>query len=139
MTGPYDDILNLPHHVSRTRKRMSRLDRAAQFSPFSALTGYDAAIRETARLTDDAVELDTDGVTMLDEKLQHLARLLPDQPEITVTHFVPDVRKTGGCYTTVTGRLKKLDPVHQILALDDGTIIPFQRLLGISGAGENDE
>lgn len=133
MKGPYDDMLHMPHHVSPTRKRMSMIDRAAQFSPFAALTGYDAAIRETGRPTDDAVELDADGEAMLNETLQRLFELQQTRPEITVTYFVPDARKTGGAYETVTGKLKKLDPHRQVLLLTDGTEIHFHRILEIDG------
>ena len=133
MKGPYDDIIQMPHHVSATRKPMSLLDRAAQFSPFAALTGYDAAIRETGRLTDNAVDLDVDGKAMLNETLQRLSGLQETRPEVTVTYFVPDDRKTGGAYTKVTGCVKKLDPNTQILLLTDGTEIRFSRILEIAG------
>lgn len=133
MKGPYDDIIHMPHHVSATRKPMSALDRAAQFSPFAALTGYDAAIRETGRLTDNAVDLDVDGKAMLNEMLQRLSERQETRPEVTITYFVPDDRKTGGAYTTVTGRVKKLDPNTQILLLTDGTEIRFSRILEIAG------
>ncbi|MGN0978680.1 MAG: hypothetical protein ACI4PH_11545 [Faecousia sp.] len=133
MKGPYDDIIHMPHHVSATRKRMSLLDRAAQFSPFAALTGYDAAIRETGRLTDNAVDLDVDGKAMLNETLQRLFAFQETRPEVTVTYFVPDERKTGGAYATVTGYVKKLDPYSQVLLLTDGTEICFSRILEIEG------
>lgn len=133
MNGPYDDILYMPHHVSATRKRMALLDRAAQFSPFAALTGYDAAIRETGRLTDSAVDWDVDGMAILNEKLRHLSERQETQPEVTVTYFVPDERKNGGAYTTVTGKVKKLDPYTQVLLLTDGREIPFQRILELEG------
>ena len=103
MTGKYDDIIHLPHHVSATRPRMPMLDRAAQFSPFVALTGYEAAVRETARLTDQRVELDESAKAELDRKLRLLLSL-PGQPEASITYFRPDERKEGGAYETVTGR-----------------------------------
>lgn len=133
MNGPYDDILYMPHHVSATRKRMSMLDRAAQFSPFAALTGYDAAIRETGRLTDNAIDLDVDGKAILNEKLQRLSNLQETQPEITVTYFVPDERKSGGAYASVTGKVKKIDPYKQVLLMADGTEVCFERILEIDG------
>lgn len=133
MKGPYDDIIHMPHHVSAARKRMAPLDRAAQFSPFAALTGYDEAIRETGRLTDNAVDLDVDGKAILNEKLQRLYELQAAQPEVTVTYFVPDQRKDGGAYTTATGKVKKLDPYAQTLLLTDGTEIRFQRILELDG------
>lgn len=137
MIGPYDDILFLPHPVSKTHKPMSQLDRAAQFSPFAALTGYDAAIQEAARLTEDAVELDTEEIAVLNEILGRLADRISSRPRITVTYFLPDIRKAGGAYTTVTGRLKRVDPVEQVLGMADGTVIPFRYLREIS-CGESE-
>lgn len=128
MSGNYEDILYLPHHVSGTRRQMSMTDRAAQFSPFAALTGYDAAIRETARLTDSSVDLEGDEKAVLNGRLQLLSRYLDREPRITVTYFVPDRRKSGGAYETVEGRVRKKDPLEQALFLEDGTRIPFDRI-----------
>ena len=128
MSGNYEDILYLPHHVSGTRRQMSMTDRAAQFSPFAALTGYDAAIRETARLTDSSVDLEGDEKAVLNGRLQLLSRCLDREPRITVTYFVPDRRKSGGAYETVTGQVRKIDPLEQALFLGDGTRIPFDRI-----------
>lgn len=128
MSGNYEDILYLPHHVSGTRRQMSMTDRAAQFSPFAALTGYDAAIRETARLTDSSVDLEGDEKALLDRRIQLLFRHLDREPRITVTYFVPDRRKSGGAYETVTGQVRKIDPLEQALFLGDGTRIPFDRI-----------
>lgn len=133
MSGRYDDILDLTHHVSKKRKQMSMHDRAAQFSPFAALTGYDAAIRETGRLTDRQIEHAADGAAMLDEKLRLLAARLAQQPEITVTYFVPDERKNGGAYVDARGRLRRIDRLGGALVLEDGTRIPFGRIYDISG------
>lgn len=126
MSGPYDDIIHLPHHVSKTRPQMSMQDRAAQFSPFAALTGYDDEIHETARLTDQRVELSEDEKQVLDRKQQCLLEHLTEQPAITVTCFVPDSRKAGGAYRTVCGRLKKLDTFARRIILTDGTQIPME-------------
>ena len=125
----YDDIIDLPHHVSATRPRMSMIDRAAQFSPFAALTGYDAAIKETGRLTDQRIELTEDSRAVLDRKQQLLVDNLADHPEVSVTYFVPDKRKTGGAYVTVTGRVKKVDDYQRLLLLTDGTKIPLDEIL----------
>lgn len=127
MSGLYDDIIHLPHHVSPTRQPMSMHDRAAQFSPFAALTGHDAAIQETARLTDSQVQLDVDGVAMLDAQLQQLVRL-EELPEIKAVCFVPDWKKSGGTYVTVTGTVKKVDCHRQQILLEDGNILPFDRI-----------
>lgn len=125
----YDDIINLQHHVSATRPRMSMIDRAAQFSPFAALTGYDAAIKETGRLTDERIELSEESRAVLDRKQQLLLDNLADRPEVSVTYFVPDERKTGGAYVTVTGRVKKVDDYQRLLLLTDGTKIPLDEIL----------
>ena len=125
----YNDIIDLPHHVSATRPRMSMIDRAAQFSPFAALTGYDAAIKETGRLTDARIELSEESCAALDRKQQLLLDNLADQPEVSVTNFVPDVRKSGGAYVTVTGIVKKVDDYQRLLLLTDGTKIPLDEIL----------
>ena len=123
MTGKYDDIIHLPHHTSTYRKRMSMIDRAAQFSPFAALVGYDDAIEETARLTGQRIELDENEMYMLNIRQQYLLTLLPQMPQITVTYFSPDERKEGGEYVTVTGRLKSILPHEDTMILSDGTSI----------------
>lgn len=133
MNGAYDDIICLPHHVSAVRQRMSMIDRAAQFSPFAALTGYDGIIREIGRLTDQAVELAADGKAMLDEKLRHLSDHLDEEPEVAITYFVPDERKRGGAYVNVTGRLRKIDPLTHTVTMADGAIIGFAQIYDISG------
>lgn len=125
----YDDIIDLPHHVSAARSRMSMIDRAAQFSPFQALTGYGAAIQETGRLTDQRIELTEDFRAVLDRKQQLLVENLADHPEVSVTYFVPDERKAGGAYVTVTGRVKKVDDYQRLLLLTDGTKIPLDEIL----------
>lgn len=133
MSGRYDDIIHMPHHVSPTRRRMSMVDRGAQFSPFAALTGYDAAIRETGRLTDRQAILDVDEEAALDEKLRLLHERQEQSPEITVTYFVPDEWKPGGAYRTVTGRVRKVDPYHKAVVLMDGCIVYFSRISQIRG------
>lgn len=125
----YDDIIDLPHHVSATHPRMSLIDRAAQFSPFAALTGYDAAIKETGRLTDQRIELSEDARIVLDRKQQFLLDHISGHPVVSVTYFVPDERKTGGAYVTVTGNVKKLDDYQRLLVLTDGSKIPLDDIL----------
>ena len=134
MTDPlhqYDDIIDLPHHVSETRPRMPMIDRAAQFSPFAALTGYDAAIVETARLTDAKRELSGEQKLEIGRALSGLARRLGSDPAVTVTYFVPDSRKSGGSYRTLTGTAAKLDELSACLTLTDGTVIPYDDILEI--------
>ena len=123
MSGPYDDMIDLPHPSSKKHPRVSIRDRAAIFSPFAALSGHGAAIVETARLTDRRMELDEDTKEELDQKQAVLMEHIEEQPEVTVTWFQPDERKEGGAYLTVTGRLKKLDKIRRVLVLTDGTKI----------------
>ena len=131
MGNQYDDILHLPHPTSQRHPRMPIADRAAIFSPFAALTGHAAAIQETARLTDQRLELDEDTKAALDQKQQILEDCLAEQPEVTVTWFLPDERKAGGSYVTTVGRLKKTDNVERLMILTDGTKIPLDDILDI--------
>lgn len=108
-------------------------DRAAQFAPFAALTGYDAAIKETGRLTDDKIELDEEALTALDMKYQLLMDALDDAPEVTITYFQPDERKAGGKYIMATGALKKVDDFERRITMQDGTKIPMDDVISIDG------
>lgn len=121
--GKYDDIIALPHHVSQTRRRMSNIERAAQFSPFAALTGYDAAIAETARLTDTQTQLSDDRKEILNAKLLMLADMAGEAPEVSITYFRPDERKEGGEYVTARGKLKKIDEYSRSIVLAGGESI----------------
>lgn len=127
----YDDIISLPHHQSTVRPRMTRANRAAQFAPFAALTGYEAAILETARLTDVRIELDESRKVLLDEKLQFLSTHLHDQPEVTITFFEPDEKKDGGAYRIAAGRLRKVDEYARKILLGDGTGISIDQIFEI--------
>ncbi len=129
--GKYDDIINLPRHVSSTRPQMPMIDRAAQFMPFRALTGYEDAVQETARLTEDRVELTEDEKSILDRKLQSLADRISSKPQITVTWFRPDQKKTGGAYVTTTGQLKKVDDFEGVLILLGGERILIENIVSI--------
>lgn len=124
----YDDIINLPHHVSLRHARMSSADRAAQFSPFAALTGHDAAIKETARLTDGKIELTEDTKSMLDAKLHKLAENISAQPQIRLTWFVGDERKSGGKYLTAEVCVKSIDDFQRIITLTDGKKILIENI-----------
>ena len=130
-THRYDDIIHLSRPVSKKRSPMSNFDRAAQFSPFAALTGYDAVIAETGRLTDTQIELDEGGKALLDEKLQTVREHLEEHPAVKLTVFCPDSRKSGGAYETITGNVKRIDPVARILVLTGGGVIPVDRIYGI--------
>ena len=105
----YDEIINFPHHVSKTRPQMPMSDRAAQFSPFAALTGYDSAIRETGRLTDEKIDLDEESLNALNVRYQMLTDALEERPEVRITYFKPDERKAGGAYVTTAGAVRKID------------------------------
>jgi len=131
MSG-YDDILHLPHHVSDRHPRMPMTDRAAQFSPFAALTGYGAVVQEAARLTDQRIELGEDEKAALDRRLQLLAEA---RGPAAFTYFLPDSRKEGGACVTVTGRLKRVDASRRLLLLEDGAEIPIDDLLEIQPEG----
>jgi hypothetical protein len=117
MTGPYDDIINLPHHVSAIRPQMSKEHRAAQFSPFAALTGHDAAVRETARLTDEKIELGESAVADLETKLNILADMADSHPEVKITYFRPDAKKDGGAYVTTMGVIKRINDYEHAIVL----------------------
>lgn len=129
--GNYDDIIDLPHHVSDTRPHMPMLDRAAQFQPFRALTGYEDAVRETARLTDRRMELTEEEKARLDAALQRLMDSISSRPQVSVTWFQPDKRKAGGAYVTTTGRLKKIDDLEGVLILLGGERIVIEDILDI--------
>ena len=133
MNGKYDEIMGLPHHVSKTRPQMPMSDRAAQFAPFAALTGYDAAIKETGRLTDERIELDVEALSALDMKYQLLMEALDEAPEVTITYFQPDERKTGGKYVSAVGAVKKIDDFERRITMRDGTRIPTDDVLSIDG------
>lgn len=133
MTGDYNDIIYLPHHVSPTRPQMSMRDRAAQFSPFAALTGYDAAIRETARLTQEKVELDEQELAVLDRKFQLLLEQLGRCPQVTITWFVPDELKQGGRYLTITDVVKKVDAAARFVLLQNAGRICMDDIVEIEG------
>lgn len=129
----YEDIINLPHHVSPTRPQMPMSNRAAQFAPFAALTGYDAAIKETGRLTDEKIELDEEALTALDMKYQFLMDALDDAPEVTITYFQPDERKAGGKYVSAVGVVRKVDDFERRITMQDGAKIPMDEVLSIDG------
>lgn len=133
MNKNYDDIINLPHHVSSARPHMSAFDRAAQFSPFAALTGYDAAVKETARLTGERIELDEYEKDALNDRLQLIVDTLGQGYQIAVTYFLPDKRKAGGEYVTVTGEVKKIDEYEHLIILRNGQKIPVEDVIDLDG------
>lgn len=129
--GKYDDIINLPHHESTKHPKMPALDRAAQFLPFAALTGHDAAVRETARLTDSKVELDEIRKEELDLHLQLLREQLIQKPQVSITYFVPDAKKDGGAYRTITGTIQTIEETWHQVIMENGTVIPIRDIFEI--------
>lgn len=129
----YDDIIDLPHPEPKNHPRMTNYQRAAQFSPFAALTGHDAAVREAYRLTDQRIELDERQKTELDEKFLIITQHLQEKPEIRITYFVPDQKKEGGEYVSVEGAVKKIDFYEKKIIMYDGTKIDLDQVYGISG------
>lgn len=130
---PYEDIISLPHHVSTKRPPMSMQDRAAQFSPFAALTGYEDAIQETGRQTEGKIEVDEEALSSLNMKFQFLIDRMEDMPEVTLTYFKPDERKADGVYVEVTGSVKKIDDFGRLIVMRNGTKIPMDDILSIEG------
>ena len=128
----YDDIINLPHHTSKTRPRMLQLNRAAQFAPFAALTGYGDAIAEAARLTDSKIELSEAEQEVISENLSILQANLSSRPTVTITYFKPDAKKIGGEYVSITGIIKKILNYEQMIIMEDGTVILFDAILEIN-------
>lgn len=131
----YDEIINLPHHVSRTRKPMTLYNRASQFAPFAALTGHDDAIAETARLTLGKVELSLDEQTKLSRRLKHM---LEHSAEVSVTYFISDSRKKGGAYVNHIGLIKRIDEYDNTLVFTDGKVIPLDDIYNIDSEILND-
>lgn len=131
MNNPYKDIINLPHPQSIKHPQMSIHDRAAQFSPFAALTSHGTAIKETSRLTDRRIEISEDRKIMLDIKLAILADKIADRPEAAITYFLPDEKKAGGSYVTVSGTVKKIDSYERMMVLVEGKKIFIDDILEI--------
>lgn len=131
MTDSYDDIINLPHHVSKSHAQMSMMNRAAQFAPFAALTGHSAAIEETARLTDEQHELADEDSDALNQKMAYLRETINEHPIITITYFEPDRKKAGGMYKSIEGQLKNIDDYNQSIVLKSGEVIFLKSILDI--------
>lgn len=130
---PYEDIINLPHHELTTRQRMPRINRAASFAPFAALTGYDDAVRETARLTSERIELDEGTKEILNNKLRIALDKAGEQPEISITYFLPDKKKSGGAYVTVKAVIRRIDEYERLVIFTDKSSIPIDDIYEIEG------
>ncbi len=132
MTGPYDDIIDLSRPVSKKHPPMPMAKRAAQFLPFAALTGFEGEIAEAARLTESVPELGEDALLALDEQMSLLRQQLRDEPEVTITRFVPDERKAGGRYETLRGHVRRLNEADRTLILTDGTKIEIDSVVDLT-------
>lgn len=126
MKTSYDDIIHLPHHISQNHPQMPLRERAAQFAPFAALTGYEAAVGETARQTTERRELDAQEAAELNRRLTDLAARLKDRPKVTIEYFAPDERKSGGAYVTMTGVVRHISIAERVLVMEDETVIPLE-------------
>ena len=131
MKNKYDDIINLPHHISKKHPPMTLEARAAQFAPFAALTGYGDEIRETARLTNRRIDLDEEAKSILDNKIKIILEQISQRPTVSITYFIPDTRKAGGEYVTITGIIKKVDGYNQVIVLENRTEIPINEIIDI--------
>lgn len=129
----YDDIINLPHPTSKKHPRMSLYARAAQFSPFAALTGHEAAIKETARRTDEKLMLSDEVIAEINVKLNLIAETIGTQQRIRITYFVPDNKKAGGAYISCSGCVKKIDEYEHTVVMEDKTVIPIEQISNIEG------
>ena len=135
MRNDYDDIINLPHYEPKHHPRMSMWNRAAQFAPFAALTGYDAAIRESGRLTDDWVGLSESGNEEMNSKMELIVSMLPEHPSVTIEYFVPDRHKAGGSYQSYTGNVKRIDEYEKLILIHqvriDSLTLKYPRLISV--------
>ncbi len=131
MANKYGDIINLPHHISKKHPRMSLEDRSAQFASFVALTGYEDIIDETARITNAKIELDEESKLTLNRKIQEIKKKINEKLNITITYFIPDLKKTGGEYVEINGIVKKIDEYKKILILEDKTEILISNIIEI--------
>lgn len=130
---PYEDIVDLPHHVSRKHPQPTMADRAARFAPFAAITGYEEMVLEEARVTDDRIEMDESSKAALNEKLNMILEFIDEQPEVSITYFEPDKRKAGGAYVTVTGMVKRIDEYEHLVIMTDGKKINIDDIYNLQG------
>lgn len=129
--GKYDDIIGLPHHVSLTHPRMSLRQRAAQFAPFAALTGYDDAVRETARLTGEMIILSDEEKAEIDRTLRHIALQKPDSVRVRIVYFIPDHLKQGGRYAAADDTVQRIDPDSRNILTSGGITVPIDSVVSI--------
>ena len=132
MTNKYDEIINLPHHISKKHPPLGRDSYAAQFSPFAALTGYDDVVSEAARVTEEKTELDEDAKLRISNRLSFILDHIDKDPGVTITHFLPDARKSGGKYVKSVGKIKKYDGYEKIIYMESGTKIKLENVFDIN-------
>lgn len=125
---PYEDIVNLPPHISKKHPQPSMMDRAARFAPFAAITGYEEMVLEEARITEEQIHLDEDAVALICEKINMIQEFIDEEPEVKITYFEPDKKKSGGAYITITGTPKRVDEYEQLLIMTDGKKIKFDSI-----------
>ena len=128
---PYEDIVDLPHHVSKKHPQPTMADRAARFAPFAAITGYEEMVLEEARVTDERIEMDESSKAALNEKLNMILEFIDEQPEVSITYFEPDKRKAGGAYVTVTGTVKRIDEYEHLVIMTDGKKINIDEIYNL--------
>ena len=132
MADDYRDIMDMPHHVSKSRPQMPMRNRAAQFAPFAALTGYEEAVRESARLTESKAEICEDDAEELNKKIRLIGERIAAEPYCEVTYFVPDKQKSGGEYITVSGNVRFIEEATRQMIFCDGLHIPIDDIVKIS-------
>ena len=130
---PYEDIVDLPHHISKKHPQPTMADRAARFAPFAAITGYEEMVLEEARVTDDRIEMDESSKAALNEKLNMILEFIDEQSEVSITYFEPDKRKAGGAYVTVTGTVKRIDEYEHLVIMTDGKKINIDDIYNLQG------
>ena len=130
---PYEDIVNLPPHISKRHPQPSMMDRAARFAPFAAITGYEEMVLEEARVTEERIDLDEGALALLNEKLNMIQEFLDEEPEVTITYFEPDKKKSGGAYVSITGTVKRIDEYEHLVLMTDGKKIRIDEIYNIQG------
>ena len=128
---PYEDIVNLPPHISKKHPQPTMMDRAARFAPFAAITGYEEMVLEEARVTEERIELDEGTLSLLNEKLNMIQEFLDEEPEVTITYFAPDKKKAGGAYVSITGIVKRIDEYEHLVIMTDGKKIRIDDIFGL--------
>ena len=130
---PYEDIVNLPPYISKKHPQPTMMDRAARFAPFAAITGYEEMVLEEARVTEERIDLDEDALSLLNEKLNMIQEFLDEEPEVTITYFEPDKKKSGGAYVSITGTVKRIDEYEHLVLMTDGKKIRIDEIYNIQG------